>query len=446
MEQPIDYSLRQTPQQAFMGGLQTGNALNELDQQRAAQEQAKLAQQQAMQAQQLMQRVLTNPAASFTDYNAVVAANPKFGTQIKEAWERKTSEQQQTSLGSAAKVHSALQSGRVDLAQQLVDEQIAAMENSGMDPAALKQAKSMRDMIQQSPDYARTLIGASIAAIPGGDKYFSSLKTGGEEQRAADLAAPTLALKRIEAINAPTKAALENQTAEEGIKSAQAKREIDALNVQIAQANSETSRGELILKRDDLIAKQGEKGKEGGAAAQDALDSANALIAQINGVKDHPGLDAGTGTLSGIRSFFKSSDGADFRKAVEGLKSPVFLNELGKLKAAGITLGQVTEVEGKKLEQRIANLDPDQSTPAFKNQVGVLLKDTEKFIAKITASGKLPTTGGAFVMKHPVYGSVNEGDINKLLTKFPGSTRDQVIQYLQSTGANKPQAGATGAY
>jgi putative membrane protein len=49
------------------------------------------------------------------------------------------------------------------------------------------------------------------------------------------------------------------------------------------------------------------------------------------------------------------------------------------------------------------------------------------------AAGKLPKTGGAFVLNHPVYGNVTEGRINDLMTKLPGYSREQVINFLQQT-------------
>ncbi len=37
-------------------------------------------------------------------------------------------------------------------------------------------------------------------------------------------------------------------------------------------------------------------------------------------------------------------------------------------------------------------------------------------------------------MKHPKFGNVGEGDINRLMASQPGATREQVLEYLKSTG------------
>ena len=52
----------------------------------------------------------------------------------------------------------------------------------------------------------------------------------------------------------------------------------------------------------------------------------------------------------------------------------------------------------------------------------------------LVVEGKLPKEGGAFVMRHPVYGNVGDSDITRLMSKNPGATREQVIQYLRSSG------------
>jgi len=416
------------PFQSLASGYTLGAGIRD-DQ--AKQQQLALAQQQQQQMRQDFMRVSMSPASTPADYARLTLQYPAFKDQLKQASEMHTEDQKTNNVQYGTQVYAALTNGSPDIAKQLIERRITALKNSG-DEKGAQQASIWSQIIDQNPVLARNMIGTSLVAHD--EKLAGSLAALGGEQRNEAKAPGELAktnaeagIKTVEAANAPTKTALENQAAAN-------KARIDDLNVQISQANSETQRGQLILERDKLTAAQTEKSRDAGASAQDAMDSANALIAQIKGVQNHPGLDAGTGTMSGIRSYFNSTDANDFRKAVEGLKSPVFLNELGKLKAAGITLGQVTEVEGKKLEQRIANLDPDQSTPAFKNQVGVLLKDTEQFIKKITASGKLPTTGGAFVANHPKFGQVKESDINRLLTQFPGATREQVLQYLSQTG------------
>lgn len=203
---PVNYTAMQVnPTDALMQGVKTGMTLDAIGMEKQQQQAALQAQQQAQQGQRALQMVLSNPNATVQDYGAVAAINPKFREVVKEQWDRMDSTRQQATLGDASKLFSALQSGRTDIALESIGEQLKAAENSG-DKQRADQIKVYRDMIQQAPDYARTMIGASIAAIPGGDKYFTSIKTMGEEGRAASQAPADLAKKTADAIKAGVEA------------------------------------------------------------------------------------------------------------------------------------------------------------------------------------------------------------------------------------------------
>lgn len=446
---PINYSVDvATPFASVLEGYKAGAGIRNDQRQQA---QAELQRKQQEQQGAVIQQFLANKNPTAADVGKAMLAAPSYKDQLSEFWKTLSPERQQNALTEAGQIANALSQGKPEIAAKLLNAKADAMEASGMDAREVEASRMWAKMATQDPDFARSKSLMYLHTIPGGDKVVESITKYNADSRAQQLQPSAVAKANAEATtaevaagNAPTSAALENETKAQAIKTAEAQRNIADLNVQISQANSETQRGQLILERDKWQAKLNETQQGGGSAAQDAFDSAQALLDQIKGVRDHKGLEKGTGTGGGILSFFNSSDGNDFRKAVEGLKSPIFLNELSKLKAAGVTLGSVTEAEGKKLEQRIANLDVEQSTPAFKNQVGVLMKDTEKFIEKIKASGKLPTSGGAYLLTHPVYGKVTDGDVNRLMSKYPGSTREQVLNYLKQTSA-KP-GGASGAY
>lgn len=203
---PINYTAMQVnPADALMQGVKTGMTLDAISMEKQQQQSALQAQQQAQQGQQALQMVLSNPNATVQDYGAVAAINPKFRETVKDHWDRMDSARQQTTLSDASKLFSALQSGRPDIALESIGMQLKAAENSG-DKQRADQIKVYRDMIQQAPDYARTMLGASIAAIPGGDKYFTGIKTMGEEKRAGDQAPAELAKKNADAIKAGVEA------------------------------------------------------------------------------------------------------------------------------------------------------------------------------------------------------------------------------------------------
>jgi hypothetical protein len=439
---PINYTAMQVnPQDALMQGVKTGLTFDAIAQQAQQQEIAIQQQKQALTAQQALQDVLSNPNATPAMYGAVSAMNPKFRESIKDQWDRLDTAKQQSFMGDTSRMFSALQSGRGDIALQLAETQLKAAENAG-DQEKAKQLRTFRDMIEKAPDVARTMIGSSIAALPGGDKYFSSMKTGGDESRAAALAPSELAIKvaeartkGVEAKNAPTRVGLENQTAEEKILSERNKREIDRLNVEIGQADSETKRGQLILERDKLMATQVKDQTTATTGAQDAMDVLNSSMNTVKSIQEHPGIKSvigmgGVGSITGkLSGLIPGSDRKDLEGLVDTLKSQQFLAGIKQMTG----MGALSNAEGEKIGAAVASLNLDQSLNGFNNAIGVIKSNLERAQAKQVASGKLPTNGGAFIMKHPVYGNVTEGNINTLLSKFPGASRAQVLEYLDKS-------------
>lgn len=87
-----------------------------------------------------------------------------------------------------------------------------------------------------------------------------------------------------------------------------------------------------------------------------AVDSALRVIGDL---RAHPGIDVGTGLSSVVdpRSWVPGQSGYDFNQANEQAKGKAFMVAREALKGAG----QVTDFEGQKGEQAIANLKTSQS-------------------------------------------------------------------------------------
>lgn len=414
---PIDYAGLQ-PKEDFTrdiaSGLQLSAAYQQLQAQKQAQEQALLAQQQAQAAQQQYHSdvlaAMNNPTPQ--NFAGLALKYPAQREAIKQSWETQSEGERKAQGDAAAQAYSALLAGKPDIAKQVVQTRIDALTNSGQDPSA---EKNILSILQSNPQQAQAALGFTLAHIGDPKAFATQFGSLGQENRAAEAAPGQL-----------------TKTQEE-ILTAQQKRRLAEFDAQIASADSETKRGQLQLERDKFVAEQGIKKQAVQSGSQDAADTGNFLISTIKSAANHPGLKTGTGTGSSISSFFNSSDASDFRAIVDTIKSQQFLNEVKKLKEAGATLGQVTENEGKKLENNIANLDYTKgSTESFKNRLNILLQQTQKYVDKIVASGKLPVSGGAYVANVPGVGAIKEGDINRLLQSRPGATRDQVIQYIQS--------------
>lgn len=433
---PIDYSIDvKSPFESALQGYAGGAAIRD-DQAKQLQQQT--LQQQQQQQRQVLQSLIAKPDASADDYSNAMLLVPGMKDQLKQSWDTKSAAQQQSKLSDLSQWGAAIQNGKPEIAIDAMKARADAMEKTAGSPTQESKIVRMQaDMIAAHPEFGRFMIKSMLAAHPDGGKVVTALAGLGGEERAAEQAPADLLKKRSDAAKAaaeagvaPEKAVLDTQKVAEEIKTAQNQRRISELDVQIKQANSETDRGRLQLERDKLVAEQNLKQQAAASDNQTHLDTLSQSLATVGELMKHPGLNSGTGVGSTVASFFNGTDAKDFRLQVETLKSQQFLTAAKELKG----MGALSDAEGARLEKSIASLDPNMSTKQFKNNLGVIQNTLQKAQSKLVASGKLPTTGGAFVMTHPVYGTVKDGDVNRLLTQFPGATRQQVIDYLKSTG------------
>jgi hypothetical protein len=120
---PINYTGLQTqvnPGQALLSGLQTGAAIN--DQQFQNQQRDLQLQAQQRQQQDLM-KLMQNPNPTAKDYADYTLRNPGQAEAAKQSFSLLDESRQKQTIGIASQVYSALQSGRQDIAQQLLEQQ-----------------------------------------------------------------------------------------------------------------------------------------------------------------------------------------------------------------------------------------------------------------------------------------------------------------------------------
>ena len=458
MADPIDYSgafAQQTPLQSFAGGYQLGQGIrDDIQQQQALQQQA-IDQRAASQRQQeVLQSLIANPRAGAQDYAAASLLIPGLKDQLKQSWEMRNTAQQESNLRDMGQAYSAIVSGRPDIAVKQLQRRADAMEAAGANPAEIQALRTNAQVIEANPEFARTTMGVTLASIPGGDKVLTGISTAGTESRAQQQAPAALAkanaaasIEQVTAANAPAKAALEVTNLAEDVETKRANREIAALETQIKQADSETRRGELIAKRDEIALKRDEAARAKTETTQSKLDKIDLSLSTVDAITKHPAIEGfffGPGTLAGkVSNYVPGSDRKDLQGLVDTLQAQQFLTGVQNL----VGMGALSDAEGKKIGAAVASLDLDQSPKAFKNALGVVKATLEKAQRGALASGTAPTQGGGFVVKHPQFGNVTEGDINRMMASNPGSTREQVLQYLNSTSGKKAQTGgAGGAY
>jgi hypothetical protein len=179
---PINYAVDvQSPFEAAISGFKIGAAGAEAQAQAQARE-------RAMAAQTKLTALFKNPNATATDYAEATAFLPKDQAEnVRKSFEMLTADQQQTSLRSAAQVYSAVKSGQIDIAKNMLKEQAAAYRNAGREQDA-KATENSLQLIELNPAGAQATIGVMTAILPGGKQLLENvdkaLSTIREEEKA----------------------------------------------------------------------------------------------------------------------------------------------------------------------------------------------------------------------------------------------------------------------
>jgi hypothetical protein len=166
---PINYAVDvQSPFEAALGGFKLGAAGAEAQAQAQARE-------QAMKAQTELKTLFTNPNATAADYARATAFLPKDQAEsVRKSFDMLNTEQQQNSIRNAAQVYSAVKSGQIDIAKNLLKEQAAAQRNAGREQEAKASEHSLQ-LIELNPTGAQTIIGLMTASLPGGKELLENV-------------------------------------------------------------------------------------------------------------------------------------------------------------------------------------------------------------------------------------------------------------------------------
>jgi hypothetical protein len=455
MADPNNYIIGQANPTPF-ASLQQGYALGQgirQDQQAQQQQQVQLAQSQQQQA--LLSSLANNPNATAADYAHVMTAIPSMAEPLTKAWTTKNTSQQQTQASNLLQWGAAITNGQPQVAADQMIAQADAMDASnGGQPTQDSQALRTHAQIAIAhPEFALGQIQAMLGANPNGKQAADTLASLQTSAQASKKFPADLRTANADASSAETKASiakatapaeiaaapLKNQQTQQEIDASKLKGQIDTLNTQIAQANSETTRGQLVLERDKLVQQQKQTQFEQGQTVQGSMDAATTALAQVDRVLNHPGLSGvfgieghgqvgGVGTITGkLASLIPGTDAADFKATLDTLKSQLFLNNVKSLSG----MGALSDAEGKKIADATASLSTDQSASSFRTAVGVIKSTLQRAQAKAAANPQASTTNAGFVLNSPKYGAVTEGMVTKLMKDHPGATRASIIEFLQ---------------
>jgi len=189
MAQPYDYSLNiPSPLQAFGQAFNVGAAGQKAKEAREARE---LALERQEEGNRLVNEYLETPAGQRTYDQALRIGmyNPQFAELAQKQFDALSEQQQQSAFTDATQIHTALQNvltGETDfeILDQILDRRVQATKNN---PGLNKMWVDARELARTDPDAAEMMVAARIATLPGGKDYFATMKTVGEEARAAQL-------------------------------------------------------------------------------------------------------------------------------------------------------------------------------------------------------------------------------------------------------------------
>lgn len=428
MAGPYDYSLGNVPDpsQAFTAGLQQGNAILQLGQQRQQQQLAMQAEQQKMQQQRMqaeaLQGLMNNPAAGAADYSRVMTAIPSLSENLKRAWEVKSKEQQESSLTDLSQWSAAIQQGQPEFAVAKMTERADAMDKAAGRATPESQAlRAQAKVIEQNPQFGGVMIKSILMAHPDGKRLVDNIVALGGEDRAAAKAPAELRTANAGATKAEADAVTAGVTAkyaERGaladlekkgwdIKSLQAdieyKRQdtrIKAMNAAIGREGNDLKRQELRLKVQEAQGKLDDKVREKVATAEAGASSIDNMLNTIERVKKNPELNSVLGSIEGgayypnaMAGMLNPAGDGDMRNdaiaLIDTLGSQAFLAQIPNIKG----MGALSNAEGEKLQSALQNLSRKQSEKQFRENLDEAARLLKKGRESLSRSTGVPLKG-----------------------------------------------------
>lgn len=204
---PIDYSAAfapQTPIQSLAQGYQLGAGIrDDIAQQNALQQQAEAAKRQ----QEAIGALLRNPNAGAEEYANAISLFPGAKETLTKTFELKNTAQKESQARDDGQVFAALRAGKKDIAMQFLQRRADIGEQSGnMSPQEVQQLRTQAQIIEADPNYARALIGQSLAATEQGRKILDAAAGIAKEEREQAQAPAELLKKQAEAQKAGVEA------------------------------------------------------------------------------------------------------------------------------------------------------------------------------------------------------------------------------------------------
>ena len=229
---PINYSIDvPNPTQSFMQGMQSGVAVNQIQQQQAAQ-QAAQARQQKMNAD--LAALAKNPTTE-----GIIQASityPELTEAHKRTFDMLAPQEQEAKVNTMIPIYAAMKKGRMDIASNMLNEQADALQNSGKTQEAA-QTRAHAQAALDHPEILDLQSSLLLSQAMGADKYKALNDSLIAQQKAPSEVAQSQAeatLKGAQAKAEPQTIALKNADI-----SSQIKNRSDVLKLDYAKVQQE---------------------------------------------------------------------------------------------------------------------------------------------------------------------------------------------------------------
>lgn len=382
------------PSAAILGGIKMGALTSQLQQQQQAQ-------QAAMQQQMDLRTLAANPNAGHADYAALMTKYPALAENLGKAFKVMDEGQQKNVLDFQSRVYAAQLSGNGDLAAQMLDDRAKA------DPEQAQHYKTMADLIRQSPATAKTISAISLAGAMGPEKFADTFSKLGAEQRAEEQAPADMRKKNADAITAEGDATIKTEQAklapqtalldlqkkgwdikkiQEDIDYQKQSNRIAAMNAATAREGNSLKRRELELKVQEAQTKLDDAVREKVGKAESGAANIDNMLNTIERIKGNKSLDDVLGALEGRLPAITDDEQADAIALIETLGSQAFLAQIPNIKG----MGQLSNVEGEKLQAALQNLSRKQSEKQFRANLDEAARLLKKGRANLSRSSGVP--------------------------------------------------------
>lgn len=418
---PINYSGMQAqvdPSQALLGGLKTGATIQNVALQ---QQQQQMAMDQAKRQQQDLVTLMNNPNPTAKDYADYTLRNPQQADAAKQAFGLLDEQRQKQTVGVASQVYSALQTGRADLAQQILEQQHEALSNGG-NPGDLQANETLLKVVKDNPDQAKHMAGVFLASAMGPKNFASTFENLSKESRENALA--PVKQQQAELGLADTQSKIDTRAADLEIKKADT--QIKALTANIAKEGNEIKKQDLQARLDAAQLKRDELAKTKDQGAQSTLATLDTALDTVARLETHPGLSGNLGK-TGVIPNVPGSEAADASALIDQLQSQTFLSSV----KAMVGLGALSDAEGKQIANAAGSLNRKQSEEQFRRQLTSIKDIFTKNRDRINATMSKPAAAHTgVVLNHPTYGAITPERL-EAAAKKAGISRDELLKELQ---------------